>query len=58
MRRCLGFVRHAFSALASFCAPVRGFGLAFGVSGGGRLPGPENVALAGAPKIGGAASGP
>lgn len=51
--------RQAFSAFASLCAPVRGFGLAFGVVGDGtRFPAPENVALAGAPKTGGAAGGP
>src|ERR1035441_10552666 len=59
-RLCLlCFLRQALRALASFsariCAAVFGFG-----GGGGegfRFPGPENVALAGAPKVPGCGAG-
>jgi hypothetical protein len=50
----LRLARHAFSAFASFCAFVGGFVV---VVGGARLPAPENVALDGAPKIGGCGVG-
>jgi hypothetical protein len=51
-------LRHAFNALASFCARVEGLGLAAGVLVSGVMfPAPENVSLEGAPKNAGCGVG-
>src|ERR1700722_894588 len=59
-RRLRDCLRHAFSALESFCALVNDLGLAFTVGGtepGAMLPTPKNVALGAAPKIDGCGVG-